>query len=346
MSKPDLFIGDLHFGEKGNSPKYNQQLLTFIDWVIENYDGKVNRIIQLGDYFHNRSKIQIDTLNYGIKGAQKLSEAFGRDKVFVLAGNHDLYYETRLDTSSLAAIAPYITLIDEITDLEDLVLTPWVVNGEQWDAVVDRARKDTVLCGHFEFNGFKMNDHYVMQHGRSHKALKNYGMVFSGHYHSFQKKDNVVYTGTPLPITMNEANEPHFVFLVDPNGPKDYEKVQYDKVKVISIPYDQLPDIIETLDPENTSIRIEFPDDLEDESLIEDVRDILNEYNFDDQKIKYRGKRAKELVESDADQISNVENIDESVLYAIDNSAPVVGVDKNELISLYKEAQNRKEADE
>ena len=310
-----LLIGDLHFGEKGNSRKHNQQTLDLIDWCIENYRGHVDAVIQEGDYFHDRTKVQLETLEAGILGAKKLSTAFGKENVYVLAGNHDIFYLNRLDTTSLRAIEPYATLIAEPTVLEDdkTVLTPWIVDEDHWKDVCDAAEQYEYVIGHFELNGFDMGGGYVMEHGYSPKALKQYTRVISGHYHSPQQKGNVTYTGIPFPVTMSEANKEMGVWLFDTEA-NTLEMVQYDKVKVFTLTYEQYKSGDYELD-ENTTIRVEVPDDISDDdlkALESDFEESASEF-----KIKYEGNKAKELVEADI-QVTEVENIDDSVLNSFD----------------------------
>lgn len=340
-----LVIGDLHFGEKGDSPKYNNYLLDFIDSCIKDYKGKVKGVIQLGDYFHHQTKIRLDTLNFALEGIKRISEAFGKENVYVLEGNHDLYYDDRLDVSSVRALEPYCTLIDSPTLIGDenkLLLTPWVVSGEMYDNIVSYSRKAKAVFGHFEFNGFKMNDHYVMENGQSHRALKNFQLVVSGHYHSFQEKDNVVYVGTPLPITMNEANEEHYVMIFDDED-CSYTLEPYKDISVMAVSYEEFIELAEnpTFDPKKTTIRVDFPDDLEDESAIDDVKAILEDMGFDEYRIRYRGNKVKQLMEASTDEISNVENIDESVVKSINGMVPIEGIDKNILVSFYNLAKSK-----
>lgn len=328
-----LLIGDTHYGAKGNSQKFNRQLNEFMRWCSEEFTGKVDKVVQLGDWFDNRSKVQVDTLNFAIKGAKILKSTFGKENVITLTGNHDLYYLDRLDVSSLEALSEHITVINEITPMDNCLLVPWIISGEMWDRVVDESENYDYCFAHFELNGFKVNDAYTMEHGYSPKGLKKFDTVVSGHYHSPQVKDNIMYAGTPLPITNNEANEDHGVYILDTET-GDIEFYVYDKVKVLSIPYTEI-DSIKDLDPENTSVRIEFPDDIEDETLVETLLNQLKEMNFSDAKVKYRGSKAKKLIEQDIGNVSEVENIDEVVIKYLSEATPVDGIDNDLLKSLY-----------
>lgn len=329
-----LLVGDLHFGEKGNSEKYNNQLLALIQWLGDTFGDSVDHVVQLGDFFHHRKKIQVDSMGYAIEGAKLLGELFGRENVTVLMSNHDIFHLNTREVSSLKAIEPYVTVVNDIAELDETtILCPWVVNEEEWNTIVDSSSKYRFCLGHFELNGFMVNDAYEMEHGFSPTGLKNYERVISGHYHSPQEKGNIVYAGTPLPITMNEANETHGVYVLDTDT-GDLEFFEYETVRVVSVAYDQLDEKIKELDPENTSIRVEFPDDLEDESIIQEVRDILSELQFTDVKTKFKSQKAIKLLNSDI-EIESVENIDATVLEFLSSDDEAFSGIDNELMKMW-----------
>lgn len=338
-----LLIGDLHFGERSDSQKFNEHILKFLTWSVElAKEHGLESVVQLGDWFHHRNKIQVQTLTYGIEGARILSNHFGKDKTFVLEGNHDLFYLDRLDVSSVSALRPYVTVVDKPMEIiPNCYATPWITDGEVWEKVIDASSSHEYLFAHLELNGFMVNDKYEMEHGRSHRELKNYECVITGHYHSMQTKDNVLYVGTPYPITMNEANEDHGVFILDTDL-ATIDFVKYDGITVVSLKIDEIEKIVD-YDPATTSIRIEFPDDLEDESIIEETKKLLMEKNFEEVKIKYRGQKAKELIEADVSTVENIENIDAAVMSFIEESTQIDGVDKDLLIEIYSDVLKRSE---
>lgn len=333
-----LLIGDLHFGEQGNSEKFNNQLLDLIEWCTDEFAGKVDKVIQVGDYFHHRNKIDVKTMNYAVVAAKIMSDTFGRDHVYVLGGNHDLYHLERLDVTSLVSIESYVKVIDEITQVGNITLTPWIATPQMWDELINHDGGDYCI-GHFELNGFKMNDAYIMESGYSAATLeKKYKRTMSGHYHSSQTKGTVTFLGTPIPITMNEANEEHGVWVFD-DETNELEFHVYDDIKILSVPYDQIDELLASgLDPEKTTIRVEYPDDLEDETEIDRISETLLEYNFTASKIKYKGKKAQEILNTEVEAITDVENIDAVVLTYIEDSIDVSGVESELLSSLYKKA--------
>lgn len=335
-----VIIGDLHHGMKNDSPKHNQQINEFIDHVCEHHKD-ADKVIQLGDWFDSRSKIHLSTLNRGIESAEKLSGTFGKDNVHVITGNHDMSFRDSYKDTSLVSIEHLVDVVYEPLSIENCYLVSWIVTEEDWNTAVEGGKDHDYLFAHLELNGFYINDFHMMDGGiQSPKELRDYEKVFTGHYHSYQEQKNVVYTGTPIPMSQNEANKDMgYVILDTTTGEWSFEV--YDKVQVVSVPYTQLDDIIDTLDPENTSIRVEFPDDLENEDEIGEVIDRLNELSFSDIKTKYKGNKAQKLMETEVDDIEEVENIDKVVVNFIKTSSSVEGIDSDMLESLYSEAKER-----
>jgi hypothetical protein len=134
---------------------------------------------------------------------------------------------------------------------------------------------------------------------------------------------------------MSEANEPHGIFVLDTDT-DELEFIQYDGIKVVSVVYTQLDEVLSTLDdPENTSIRVEFPSTLEDETLISDITKKLMTLGFSEIKTKYTAKKTEEILSSVTD-LPDADNIDDVVLSNIAACADVAGVDKTLLGEIYQ----------
>ena len=338
-----LVIGDLHYGAKKNSEKFNQQIDQFIDWCLEVINEQdIDCVIQEGDWFDSRNSVNVLTLNYGIRGAMKLSKAVGRDNFYIIQGNHDLFYLDRNDICSIRSLEAYARIVDRVQMIEcgnlNLVMVPWVTSDEQWNEVISYGKKGRVAIGHFELDDFDVTGSYKMQHGYDYKHLKKFDYVLSGHYHTRQVKGNVIYTGTPYPITMNEANQDHGVYMVDGDDSEVYFQV-YEGIKVISIKYEDLESELEKVDDfDNTTIRVEFPDDVDSE-LISETVDMLNEKGFDGVKTKYQPAKVREIIEEAEEfEIERVEDIDQIIINLLEKEDSSFKFDRTVMRAIYKEA--------
>ena len=66
---------DIHFGAKLNSEQHNQDCLNFVDWFCDHaIKEKADNIMFLGDWFENRSAVNVSTLNFSYRAAKKLND--------------------------------------------------------------------------------------------------------------------------------------------------------------------------------------------------------------------------------------------------------------------------------
>lgn len=336
-----IFTGDWHFGHANNSTIHNEHLMHFIrDMVDYANENSIGAIVQMGDWFDSRDKIDVRTLNYGIDAAKYIKETF-KGQFIVLAGNHDIYYKERTDVSSTKSLAPYCDFYVEDNTFIELggvmtLVTPWIRDPEHWDQTVEDSKKADYMFAHHEFNGFAMNDWYIMENGHSHKAFKHMKRVMTGHYHGRQIKDNTIYPGSPFPFDFNDANDDERGFGVIDLTTNDVHFVDWGVVKIRSLSYDDFMEQKDTFDA-NTRIRVEMPDNATDEQL-EEVQSILDSANIGASKIKYTGSKLREIIEADV-EVTEVENIDESVLKSFDNvNYASEDIDAELLKRLYKKA--------
>ena len=333
-------ISDLHFGNKGNLKRHNENLLEFFKFLVNNCkDRELNKLIISGDTFEQRDKLSVETINYAIKGIEYLSENF--KEVYIIVGNHDMFFKDRIDVNSVNIFKHLqnVMVVDTPMVIDDTMLCPWVISGEDYDNVVNLAKETNVkkIVGHFEFSTFMMNDHYLMEHGLTHKALSFVDIIVSGHYHKRQAKDNVVYVGTPFPYDMNDANDTERGFMVLKDD-SSYEFVDYQKIKVISVDYKEfINNPIKKGD--DTTIRVVINEHI-DVALMDTIKELLLEGGFDDHRIEYKFDANKTLDEEEVnvDTDFNVSDMDSFIISLI-MSMETDAYDKSLLVELFKQSK-------
>jgi len=198
---------DPHFGGKGNSKLFNEDIADFIEWFIkEAITRNCKTCIILGDWHDSRSTINVLTLHYSVNALRRLSKHF--EDVYILTGNHDLFYREKRDVHSLlmGGDIDNIHIIDKITTIGDSLFIPWLVDDE-WQTVIKSKAK--YIFGHLELPGFKMNAMVEMpDHGGVNSGhFKNQDYVFTGHFHKRQHKGNVHYIGNPFGHNYGDAGD-------------------------------------------------------------------------------------------------------------------------------------------
>lgn len=196
---------DLHFGGKGNSKQFNQDISDFMQWMCSYaIEQKIETCICLGDWHDNRNTINVSTLNFTLENLRLLSKTFVH--VYIIIGNHDLFYREKREIHSLPMGDEFknIHVVNEITTIGNVTLSPWLV-GEEWKKVQNL--KSKYIFGHFEVPGFKLNAQIEMpDQGEINKThFKNADYAFSGHFHKRQKDGNVHYIGNPFGHNYSDA---------------------------------------------------------------------------------------------------------------------------------------------
>jgi DNA repair exonuclease SbcCD nuclease subunit len=198
---------DIHFGMRQNSRAHNQDCENFINWFCETAKAAgAETCIFLGDWHHHRATVNVSTLNYTVNNLETLSKNF--EKVYFITGNHDLYYREKRELNSLpfAKNIDNIIMVDEVLQLGDVAIIPWLVEDE-WTKM--RNLKERYVFGHFELPNFYMNAMVAMpDHGGLNSGhFPNQEYVFSGHFHKRQSRGNIHYIGNAFPHNYADAGD-------------------------------------------------------------------------------------------------------------------------------------------
>ena len=333
MFKKAAVFTDIHFGMKGNSRVHNQDCEDFVDWYIQTAkDNGCETGIFCGDWNHNRNSLNLTTMDAGIRSLEKLGAAF--EHFYMFAGNHDLYFKDKRDIKSTewAKHIPGITVVDNIQQIEDVALIPWMV-GDEWKKVA--AMDCKYMFGHFELPNFLMN---AMVRMPDHGELKAENLtkpeyVFSGHFHKRQTQRNIHYIGNSFPHNYADAwDDERGMMILDRENNKEPEYIDWkDCPKYRTVKLSQLIDQKDTLIKPNMYLRVtlDLPISFEEATFIKET--FMNEYNC--REITLIPQKNLEEISSDLDieQFESVDQIVSSEILAIDSE----NFDKSLLLNIY-----------
>lgn len=275
MFKKAAVFTDLHLGNKNNSHQHNQDCEDFVDWFIQQaHKHGCETGIFCGDFNHQRNAINVSTLNTSIRLLEKLGAAF--DQFYMFDGNHDLYYKDRRDLNSTAYARHVsgITHVTEITQIEDVLLVPWLVQDE-WKQI--KKTKAKYIFGHFELPSFYMNAMVKMpDHGEL--KLSDFGgqrYVFSGHFHKRQRQGNVHYIGNAFPHNYSDAwDDDRGMMVLDRENDGEPQYINWEQC-----PKYRTVDLSELIDREsdimgekiNLRVNIDLPLSFEEASFVKET---------------------------------------------------------------------------
>lgn len=203
---------DIHWGAKANSELHNQDCLRYIDWFCDQVkkDPDIDAINFLGDWFENRSALNISTLKYADEGMRRLRAL--NLPIFFVVGNHDLYHRHTREVCSPVIYKDYdnVNIIDKPTVYDNIgtgaLYSPYLFH-EEYPQLAQYLNLET-WWGHFEFKGFVITGYnIVMESGPSCTDFKGPQHIVSGHYHKRQTQHNVVYMGNTFPTSYSDAGD-------------------------------------------------------------------------------------------------------------------------------------------
>jgi len=208
MSNKIVIYSDLHLGIHQNNPSWHKIADQWSDWFISEIKTRdLDQIYFLGDYFHSRSEISVNTLHF----ASNMISKFKNFEMKMLVGNHCSFYKDRSDVNSLSIFKGHSNI--EIVDKPK----NFYINGKNifmapWGCSMDDISDCDVLMGHFEIETFKMNAFKFCEHGFSAtNLLKKSSLVFSGHFHlrdeRSYKNGKIIYVGNPFEMDFGDSGD-------------------------------------------------------------------------------------------------------------------------------------------
>jgi len=200
-------FSDPHFGESKDNLIKMDTATNFIDkFIIEN-KNKIKTVFCLGDWFHNRSSINVHTNFIAYQNATKLAKHFN---LYIIVGNHDTYFKHTVEVNSLKHFdnIKNVTIIEEPTEIDfngkKGLLCPWHFNPNNY-----KDKHYDFLFGHFEMNGAAFVGTVSKGCEYDIKDLVELSpLVFSGHYHTRKdydfEKGKVITIGCPYEMTWGD----------------------------------------------------------------------------------------------------------------------------------------------
>lgn len=366
--KTDLIIGDIHLDIKGGDNNFKLYQDLFFQQVLEFIkNNHIRYIIFLGDIFTNKQNINFEIMDYALETFNSLSKHV--DKIFVINGNHVIYYKNSYDIDSVKLVfknrtnLKNVEIFNEYHVQDNYLFLNWKNTREEYINLLKKIpnkKEIEYIFGHFELFGFMKSRFVTNNHKNAtkkedfFKLFPNLKKVISGHYHTQQEYGNVYYPGVPYQmawsdygmelgfITLNDRDEIDFY----QNEYEIYEHIDVKNEEII-INY-EIPDIkyqkyykITYNNPQLNHIVEEFVQKLEERghkvSLINDF-DLFDDEESDndvkDEDLKLESSKSqKNSVEM------NLEGIFKDYIYGLNMESEELDVLYDRFMILYKETK-------
>jgi DNA repair exonuclease SbcCD nuclease subunit len=217
-------LTDIHFGIKNDDEKYlTQYQLPILNKILQYCcDNNITTIIHLGDLFNSRKKIDIRTWKT-IK--TNFFDILKKHHInfITITGNHDLYYTSDSSVSSYSILEEYnnIKIINTIETIKfdncSFCFVPWLSNEQEKKEFLQTINTTSfnILAGHFDIQDFEITKGIISTNGFNKQIFSNIELVLSGHYHTKQQQENILYLGTQYELNWNDYNQQKGYYVFD-----------------------------------------------------------------------------------------------------------------------------------
>ena len=172
--------------------------------------------------------------------------------------------------------------------------------------------------GHFEFNGFYMNNNRICDKGEDPSGVQAAGFehIYSGNFHGAHTQGNITYLGAPYAQTFNDTggNRGYYIFdngkleFIEFTGAPKYVKINSDQVVE--------PEVIK-----NNVVRLVFTKDygtIKNEKLVDHIKS----FEPFSMSVDFSGISGEEVEDREEDTISLLSNLDILREYAVKRERP------------------------
>lgn len=218
-------LNDTHCGARNASDVFLDYFAKFYSDVFFPYCKQhgITQILHLGDYYDHRKYINFKALNHNRKTFLEPMRELGMS-MDIIPGNHDVMYKNTNDLCSLKELLGYfienvnIVMQPKVMTYDgcNLALLPWI-NQENYAESLRfiETCNAPILAGHLELDGFDVMKGVPSHGGMDPKIFSRFEQVWSGHYHTKSKKDNIHYIGTQYEMTWADAGDPKYFHVFD-----------------------------------------------------------------------------------------------------------------------------------
>lgn len=219
-----LLFSDLHL-----SPRTLETCFEVLRRVHTEAESRNVPVGFLGDFFdhvYNKGTLPVDILNELLR----FFETEWRVPMIMIPGNHDYFdaSETEHGLTPFKYANANIQVLDEPTLVNGQLWVPWRRSPSDIERILREHTEVSVIFGHFDIIGFKMNKTRVSTEGVTEAVFPKDVPVYSGHYHTPQHHGNIQYLGSPYQLTLSEAEDEKSLCVLDPTSWRITETIPLD----------------------------------------------------------------------------------------------------------------------
>jgi predicted phosphodiesterase len=202
-------LTDTHIGARNSSPLFTRHIRRFfteVFWPKVDAEG-VEAILHVGDVFESGRTLSMEAL--ATFNDVVLTEVQKRKlPIYLIVGNHDMPFRDHAVPNMVRELCwthKEITVVDEPTEVDNLLLLPWPT-PDLHEKTVEWAKTSSAkyVFGHLDITGARMNGNRVSEGGIAPKLFRRFKHVYSGHFHCRSTMANITYLSNPIDLTWSE----------------------------------------------------------------------------------------------------------------------------------------------
>lgn len=243
-----LIYADLHIHNHYKQAINSETALNFLTYINEYcLENNIKNIFFAGDFFHTKSRAYAPHV---IQSYLRIKDiAKNNVSQYMLVGNHDMANNLNSMNSIMFVFSDYAEVVPDYKffDIENIRFHFLSYTTSILDNVFILSKnKKNILITHLDINGFEVIDGFSEAKGYPQEIFSKFDLVFSGHFHKPQEKNNIIYIGTPYQTSFVEK-ERDLGFIVFDTDTLKYKRIIYNeapKYKILEI--DSINDIEES----------------------------------------------------------------------------------------------------
>jgi DNA repair exonuclease SbcCD nuclease subunit len=214
-TKPILLTTDFHWGLNKNNIIKRKILVNFINDLIRDNKDTSDTLIFMGDFFHNRTFLNVETINIAYNSIKKLCKHF---KMYFVVGNHDIFnqHNTKIHSLKQFSDIPNLFIIDKPTKVKINDKSAWFF---PWNSDVKNIKDEKV---DYSFSHLHPSD--IIYHATRGDLVveditKKSEISFLGHFHNKNEMETrsgkAIWPGSPYQQNFGEAKNDCGYYLLD-----------------------------------------------------------------------------------------------------------------------------------
>lgn len=220
-------VGDTHFGARNDVKWWSDYMGKFYENVLfpRLQKDSIQYMVQLGDLFDRRKYINFNTAYTARKQFfDRLSPA--GVQMLTFPGNHDVYYKNTLEVNSISlllndyieagTIAAFYEPTTKVLGKREMDFIPWICEDNKASVAEFTRRSKSKICfGHFQLQGYEMEQGHICVDGMDKSELRRYDRVYSGHFHHRSSDGTIHYVGSPGEMTWADYEDSRGFHILD-----------------------------------------------------------------------------------------------------------------------------------